>query len=65
MVSGVHDTATPRIGLCWLSGIRLQSLAKNRYVGRTFIQPSRRCANGRKAEAERDETHCHGKKLVR
>jgi amidophosphoribosyltransferase len=67
IVSGVPDSAiTAAIGYAKESGIPYgESLAKNRYVGRTFIQPSQeRRENGVKIKLNALRRNVQGKRVV-
>jgi len=67
LVSGVPDSATPAAsGYAAQSGIPFtKALAKNRYVGRTFIQPSQALRErGVKLKLNAMKRNVHGKRLV-
>ncbi len=67
LVSGVPDSATPSAaGYATESGIPYTTaLAKNRYVGRTFIQPSQALRErGVKLKLNAMQRNVYGKKLI-
>ena len=67
LVSGVPDSATPAaVGYAEESGIPYKlALSKNRYVGRTFIQPEQSLRErGVKLKLNAMERNVRGKKLV-
>lgn len=67
LVGGVPDSATPAAsGYAAQSGIPYaKALAKNRYVGRTFIQPSQVLRErGVKLKLNAMKRNVHGKKLI-
>lgn len=67
LVSGVPDSATPAAsGYATKSGIPFtKALAKNRYVGRTFIQPSQALRErGVKLKLNAMKRNVHGKRLI-
>jgi amidophosphoribosyltransferase len=67
LVGGVPDSATPAAsGYAARSGIPFtKALAKNRYVGRTFIQPSQALRErGVKLKLNAIKRNIHGKRLV-
>ena len=67
LVSGVPDSATPAAsGYAEQSGIPFKkALAKNRYVGRTFIQPQQSLRErGVKLKLNAIKRNVHGKKIV-
>ncbi len=67
LVGGVPDSATPAaVGYAEESGIPFKkALAKNRYVGRTFIQPSQSLRErGVKLKLNAMKRNVHGKKII-
>ncbi len=67
LVGGVPDSATPAAtGYATQSGIPFtKALAKNRYVGRTFIQPSQALRDRAvKLKLNAMKRNVHGKKLI-
>ncbi len=67
LVGGVPDSATPAAsGYAEESGIPFKkALAKNRYVGRTFIQPSQSLRErGVKLKLNAIRKNVHGKKII-
>lgn len=67
LVGGVPDSATPAgMGYAEQSGIPFKkALAKNRYVGRTFIQPTQSMRErGVKLKLNAMKRNVHGKKVV-